>query len=358
MPPKRANPSGSTGERPAKKAATSANKTSTPRLKKSKSPNWSEASNSEYSQEKPTGEWGAKCVERWCLLPPYNLSITEAQWKTYYSERSALDKVNTPGTAESKEIVSEELCQDTWAILRKMSGNVAAAIFGASLDEEHKKQIGRTMLGSLYFTEMWGNDYDDHPCEIRSMSRLYSPFGLGTSIDLYYTYNLRHRIMMRGERYASFYVASRTIHNCDAKNPRSCSAVEKNSSGVQKAAYDAITVFDRNMSKSKSTTAANIKTFEEPLFACEGWLSPLKLTQMLFAAGGVMHFKEEDKETPKAALGKFQYFQGESDGQAILKAELARLGELEKAADQGRAVPQRLLLLARQNDSSSGEQEA
>jgi hypothetical protein len=69
-----------------------------------------------------------------------------------------LDKVNSKGAEESKEIVSEELEQDTWTILRRASGNVAAAIFGSSLDEEHKKRIGRTMLGSLYFTELWGND--------------------------------------------------------------------------------------------------------------------------------------------------------------------------------------------------------
>lgn len=70
-----------------------------------------------------------------------------------------------------------------------------------------------------------------------------------------------------------------------------------------------------------------------------------------------MHFKEEDRETPRATLGKFQYFQGESDGQAVLKPELAELAQLEKDANQGDAVPQRLLLLARQSSSGGEEQE-
>lgn len=75
------------------------------------------------------------------------------------SERSALDKVNSSGADESKPIVSEELDQDTWAILRKAAGNVAAAILGSSLDDaERKKKIAYTLMGSLYFTDLWGND--------------------------------------------------------------------------------------------------------------------------------------------------------------------------------------------------------
>ncbi|KAG9105418.1 hypothetical protein FRC07_009297, partial [Ceratobasidium sp. 392] len=56
MPPKRANPSGSASERPAKKAATGGSKASTPRLKKSTSPKWDEVES--YSNDQPTGEWG------------------------------------------------------------------------------------------------------------------------------------------------------------------------------------------------------------------------------------------------------------------------------------------------------------
>ncbi|KAG9093048.1 hypothetical protein FRC06_011691 [Ceratobasidium sp. 370] len=362
MPPKRSNPSGSTSERPAKKAATGAGKASTPRLKESTQPNWDEPE--EYSQDKPTGEWAAKSVERWCLLPPYDTSISEAQWKTYYLERSALDKINTSGSDESKPIVSEELDQDTWVILRRMSGNVAAAIFGSALDDEHKKRIGRTLLGSLYFTELWGNDEGDGtPREVRAMSRLYSPFGLGTSVDLFYSYHLRRRMTMKGERFASLYVNANTIASSDAKNPRGCRAVESNARGVDKAASDAITVFDRNGGKSKGTTAANIKTFEGPLFGCDGWLSPLKLTNILFAAAGVMYFQEDDRETPKSTLAKFQFFQGESDGQGVLKQELAKLVKLEKEMGQGQdevgvCIPQRLLLLAQQDaDAGSGQGE-
>lgn len=32
-----------------------------------------------------------RAVERWGLLPPYDPSVTEAQWEGYYKERAALE---------------------------------------------------------------------------------------------------------------------------------------------------------------------------------------------------------------------------------------------------------------------------
>jgi hypothetical protein len=75
------------------------------------------------------------------------------------SERSALDEINTKHSDASKKIVSEELGQDTFSILRAASSSVAATIYGASqLNEADKTRIARTLRGSLYFTELWGND--------------------------------------------------------------------------------------------------------------------------------------------------------------------------------------------------------
>ncbi|KAG9123554.1 hypothetical protein FRC07_014774, partial [Ceratobasidium sp. 392] len=111
-------------------------------------------------------------------------------------------------------------------------------------------------------------------------------------------------------------------------------------------------------SKSSSTTAANIQSFERPLFGCEGWLSPLKLINVLFAASGVMGFGEDDTETPKSTLAKFQFFQGENDGKAMLKDEFAKLDELEKeAGDDEECVPQRLLFLAQEDDAGQSDEE-
>ncbi|CAE6476630.1 unnamed protein product [Rhizoctonia solani] len=349
MPPKRkaADESG-----PAKKKAAT-----TPKLKKSKAPKWDE---SEFSNEKPTGEWARKCVDRWCLLAPYDNSISEKRWEDYYNERSALDKVNSSGAPESKEIVSEELCQDTWKILRKASSDLAAIVLGSKLDDaDRKKQIARTLMGSLYFTELWGNDEgDDTPREVEAKTRLYSPFGAGHSIDFFYRYHLRARMFSNGERFSSLFAKPRMRIEIDPENPTACSAIKRNANGALKAASDAVTIFDRNGSKSKGTTAANIKSFEGTLFCTEGWISPLKLAEILLAAANVMGYRERDKTTPKSVLEKFNYFDGETNGKNLLAEELKSLAALEAKEPTDQAVvsiPQRLLLLARHGGANENE---
>ncbi|KAG9120553.1 hypothetical protein FRC07_003904 [Ceratobasidium sp. 392] len=349
MPPKRKNSSDSASEPPTKKAAKGGSKAppktkteakakaSAPRLRRSIPPKWDKP---EYSDETPTGKWSKKCVERW-------------------RERSALDRVNTIGSDESKMVKAEDLCGDIWDFLRCASGDVAAVIYGSVLDNELRKtQIGRTLFGSLYLTEVSGCDDGGSVREICAMSRLYSAFGLGTSIDLSYSYYVRMRILSSGQRFGSLNVCANTIDDCDPKEPQNCKAMVSTPGFVPKKAPDAITVFRRSGTKSSSTTAANIKSLEEPLFGCEGWLSPLKLTNILFAAVGVMGFNEDDTDTPKSTLAKFQFFQGKNDGKLMLKEEVAKLNELEEELDDDEVcVPQRLLALVREEGDAEERDE-
>lgn len=101
--------------------------------------------------------------------------------------------------------MSEELGQDTFKILRAASANVAAVIYGSSLAEADRIRVARTLRGSLYFTSLWGNDEEgggDNPRTVNVTSRLYSPFGLGTSLDL--SYNFHWRQFRAGERFSDF----------------------------------------------------------------------------------------------------------------------------------------------------------
>ncbi|KAJ7300688.1 hypothetical protein DFH08DRAFT_828238 [Mycena albidolilacea] len=112
-----------------------------PRLKKSTKPEWNRRHlQNSWSHNKLETEFALKCIERWC-------------------ERRALDEINTKHSDKSKKIFSEELGQDTFSTLRAASWSIAASIYGASqLDEADKTQIAQTLRGSLYFTELWGND--------------------------------------------------------------------------------------------------------------------------------------------------------------------------------------------------------
>ncbi|KAJ7036096.1 hypothetical protein C8F04DRAFT_1096179 [Mycena alexandri] len=344
--------------RPRKQVAKGAGKKAAaagPRLKKSTKPEWNRNG---WSNDKPETEFAAKCIERWCLLPPYNTRLPDAQWKEYYLERTALDEINTKHSNKSKKIVSEELGQDTFSILRAASSNVAATIYGAAqLDEADKTRIARTLRGSLYFTELWGNDEEgggDNPRTVNSKTRLYSPFGLGTSLEL--VYNFHWRQFRAGEQFSDFVVGQRDIEECDSADPRKCTAVVKDSRSREKPGEFSVKVFDMNNAKVKGTTAQKLTDFEDQFFGASGWLSPLKWYNLLCAAGTVLRYKEENRSTVTQAGTKFKFFQGESAGQELRKSEndvFARL-ETEKfgaLGDEEVCVPQRLLLLAKEHST-------
>ena len=79
------------------------------KLKKPLKPEWASEKPSMAPLMTPNAQ---KCIEKWGLLPPYDIMITEEQWAQYFEERCALEKRNTPGTEEYKKIKSEELMQN------------------------------------------------------------------------------------------------------------------------------------------------------------------------------------------------------------------------------------------------------
>ncbi|KAH7345424.1 hypothetical protein B0J17DRAFT_624589 [Rhizoctonia solani] len=153
------------------------------------------------------------------LLAPYNTTITEDQWKAYYEEHSALDRINTVDSIESDVIQGKYLDENTWKVLRKAAEHIASAILASALDNTERKQnIARTSLGSLYF--ILGAP---EPRNLDTTTRLYSPFGLGTSIDFHYNYHYRKRSYV-DERDTMLNAAGREIGECDPDNPTKCAA--------------------------------------------------------------------------------------------------------------------------------------
>ncbi|KIY53216.1 hypothetical protein FISHEDRAFT_55304 [Fistulina hepatica ATCC 64428] len=379
MPPKRKSDADTEG-RPAKKATT-------PKLKKSKMPNWT---SSHWSPEKPATDWARKCVERWCLLPPYDTSISEELWEKYYQEREALDGVNTPNSDASKPIVSEELGQDTFRILSAASTNVSAAIYGSVLDEDTRRAIARTIRGSLYFLDLWGNDEEgggDNPRTVNAKTRLYSPFGLGTSVDL--SYNFHWRQFRAGERFSdlskmSVQRSSKLIYSLVKlpflaililATPANRHVVKRQSRTKSVGASLLMVQFRsliwcglvlhfvlarlnrelQNNSKIKGTTAKNVASFEETLFGCQEWLSPLKSYNLLIAAGTVLHYKENNAGTVKKAGGdKFKFFQDESKGKNLVEGDMSRIVDMDATL----GIPQRMLLLGREEGDGNKSNDA
>jgi hypothetical protein len=71
--------------------------------------------------------------------------ITEEQWKAYYEERSALDKLNTVNSKDSGDIQCKELGQDTGVLLEFASDRLARAICNSVLDDTKKTENARSI---------------------------------------------------------------------------------------------------------------------------------------------------------------------------------------------------------------------
>ncbi|CAE6405963.1 unnamed protein product [Rhizoctonia solani] len=338
-------------ERPTKKKPVARGKKG-----KAVAPKWTADTRPGWSDNKPTGEWGRKCVEAWCLLAPYDSTITEEQWKNYYDERSVLDRVNTLRGGHSSAIESEDLGQPTWGILRESGDVVAAAIMGSAQlqDMDRKKRITHVLFGSLYLIRLDGTDEGNGPPEPRHIdvySRLYSPFGIGKSVDFHYTYHYRRRFERQDdERFASLTARLRTIADCGAA-PLTQSEDDEESPGPA----DAYVIFDSQEDgegglNTQFINEVTLKQFEKLLFGTEGWLSPRKVIDILLAGGSVLQYHESDTEAAVSLLNKFQYFPGENTGKRALAPELKRLTliEINVPLNGPVCIPQNRLLLARQ----------
>ncbi|ELU36336.1 hypothetical protein AG1IA_09638 [Rhizoctonia solani AG-1 IA] len=345
-------------ERPTKKRPTTRGKKG-----KAVAPNWTSTAvrHPGWSDDKPTGTWGKRCVDTWCLLAPYDSTITEAQWKKYYEERSMLDRINTIRGGKSDPIEAEELGQPSWTILQDSIENIAAAIMGSAQpqDADHKKRIAYVLLGSFYYLRVDGSYEGNGPPESRNLdifSRLYSPFGIGSSVDFHYEYYFRQRShKLSDERLASLTAKLRTIVDCGAEPPSQSEGDDEEEEDEEEGSNNAYIIFggqeDGNGGLSTQfMSETTIKQFEKTLFGTEGWLSPRKMADILLASGGVLQYHEADTEAAVSFLNKFQYFTGENTGKRALAPEIKRmvLGEPDTPANSPYCVPQRRLWLARQ----------
>ncbi|KAL7411831.1 hypothetical protein BDY24DRAFT_122963 [Mrakia frigida] len=206
-----------------KKLVSSVSKLSTPNNCKESHPTWSE--------ELPQGEYGKQCVEKWCLLAPYDNSITDKQWRSYFLERSELDHIHTSLTPAFERIERDEL-GNTSTVLRSMASAISGEIYGSAIkDEEEKTRLGRTSRGSIYLLKLAGVNDGTTPQTLEVQSRLYSPYGIGTSID--FAYYFHHLPQTEPVDFNTWLLASpRSIADSQPSRATESSALRKNGSGA------------------------------------------------------------------------------------------------------------------------------
>jgi hypothetical protein len=151
------------------------------------------------------GPWLQKCVGRWQLIAPFDKTIIDGHWEAYYKERAALDwytnVANGFYSVFSDEVEwTEDFPQPEMESLDNRDHDMEddtvqnhVKSFGKGLKEtisgcpkliKDVPDIGDKLAAGIYMlggsTDWDGNcDCCDFNCE----TRLYSPYGLGTSVN-------------------------------------------------------------------------------------------------------------------------------------------------------------------------------
>ncbi|CAE6494932.1 unnamed protein product [Rhizoctonia solani] len=281
------------------------------------------------------------------LLPPYDHRISEDEWDLYFRERTALDELNTFGSDASASIQPGEL-RPPLRVLEDSAADIAAAMYGSVLVEESKIAIARTLRGSLYITSatgMEGWQVDLNPSKDSSLTVLnpVSPYDY------------------RESDYFGLLVAkSNKVGDIDAESPRKCKALAEDGSPQP----GSVEIFSWHGGNTVgAVTAAKLSSFEPTLFGSTGWLSPLKLHNLLLAASTCSQYddcyQELEPGIAVASSKNLKFFAGETTGGEFSEAEMALYKRLRKDMlsgnakgdvdedDQPGCVPDRLLLLAR-----------
>ncbi|KEP49008.1 hypothetical protein V565_110330 [Rhizoctonia solani 123E] len=325
-------------------------KTAAPALNSSTPPNW-QTHCPEWSTDRPEGKNAKCCIDKWCLLPPYDHRISEDEWDLYFRERTALDELNTFGSDASASIQPGEL-RPPLRVLEDSAADIAAAMYGSVLVEESKIAIARTLRGSLYITSATGME----GC-FTVNTRLYSPFGIGTSVDFGYDYSYDYR---ESDYFGLLVAKSNKVGDIDAESPRKCKALAEDGSPQP----GSVEIFSWHGGNTVgAVTAAKLSSFEPTLFGSTGWLSPLKLHNLLLAASTCSQYddcyQELEPGIAVASSKNLKFFAGETTGGEFSEAEMALYKRLRKDMlsgnakgdvdedDQPGCVPDRLLLLAR-----------
>ncbi|KAE8454461.1 hypothetical protein EG329_000084 [Mollisiaceae sp. DMI_Dod_QoI] len=290
------------------------------KLKKSTNPTWTSPY---FSSTAPTGSNAQRCIEKWNLLAPYDTRITEKEWEEYFEERIILEKTNTENTEEYKRVKSEELMQNTTRLLGEAREKLAQVILGSCLETSERIQIANTFKVSLYYLDLWGNEEDGggededggrtsfSPRTVSSSTRLYSPFGLGTSVDFKYYYH--NRWGRENERFSALVMCSRVISQCSKSKPFECAAQMGGRGAIGPPIDGSERLFNWSGRKSTGTTAANMAEFEDTLFACSGWLSPRLMFNLLCAGGTATLYQEDTTSHVSSARNKFKLYNDEKE---------------------------------------------
>lgn len=198
------------------------------------------------------GHWLKRSVERWNLIAPFDPNVTEREWEKYYKERAALDWYTLviglskkrwrgasqypPWTEDFPRPKMSNIFEITFGtvkhgnILSKIEMNSMRKAIKSVVDDcpellhrglKKGEDLGEKMASGLYFlkakSEATLDEVNVVELDFVVSTRLYSPFGLGTSIDFELCWE--KEIDPNAARRASSQMAIRSASSCRPKKP-------------------------------------------------------------------------------------------------------------------------------------------
>lgn len=200
------------------------------------------------------GPWLRRCVDRWNLIAPFDPAVTEMQWRAYYKERAALDwwvasnggkgipkdddadgdenlndddglvlpewKEDFPlvdmGSYPNDEVIFGEMDGDSvldhTEAIRDAVGDVIKGCPRLGITPEHMESCVYFLGGEIN----WAGD--TYPRTADYVVRMYSPCGLGTSLEINVTWHYRTR-MYFAEHFGGIQIDVRAARNRRPERP-------------------------------------------------------------------------------------------------------------------------------------------
>ena len=265
------------------------------------------------------GEWLQACVSRWNLIAPFDPTIPDEMWESYYRERAALDwyineanglqEVWTEETAYGERSAKPNpawtedfpkppmyayLDGDCYQEFDTPQNHVKS--IGEALkkvvegcpqltDEAGNENIGDKLAAGVYVLEGYTNWDDDDCRSFDCKTRLYSPYGLGTAVDFKLRWHFRQRMTFT-EHFATVDFAVRSCEDINHLEPQKSAVAQK---GVPGNSANAISLFSMDRADSgylkRTIVAANkLRKAEETLFGRKNLLSERKMFNILMCA--------------------------------------------------------------------------
>jgi hypothetical protein len=204
------------------------------------------------------GPWLQTCVQRWNLIAPFDPTIPDEMWESYYRERASLDwftkeakglqvvwdedmalgkKEAKPTPAWTEDFPKPPLyayCGGECYVPMDTPQNHADAI-GKALKKtiegcpqltDDVENIGDKFASSIYVLN-GSTNWDDTYCRtFNGQIRLYSPYGLATSVDLNMRWHYRAR-MTYVEHFSTVNFAVRAAEDINHLAPQKSAADDK-----------------------------------------------------------------------------------------------------------------------------------